>query len=317
VVIEAGFKDRLRTIWHEAWDRGDVDAFDELLAPDFTRITHGSTAPLTAEGYKDFILQIRRAFPDLVTSIDALVEDGETLAIFWSSAGTHREELDGVLPTNRYAKMYGSDLCTIVDGKISHELVTWDSNELRSFLGIATVGDQAERASVDVESSELDPELLKGFNRQFVTGVTVVTTMADDSPRGLAVNAYCSLSLDPPLVMVCVQHTSSTFPALFRGSHLGVNVLSCDQNDLVSVFASKEQDKFDRVPWRQGPHGSPLVLGSSALLEAEIQHRFQAKTHTIFVCRVRYASVTDEAPMVYKAGKFYHGGDLAELTAAM
>ena len=140
--------------------------------------------------------------------------------------------------------------------------------------------------------------------------------MDDDTPRGLAVNAYCSLSLDPPLVMVCVQHPSSTFPALFRGSHLGINVLACGQNEVVSTFASKEPDKFDRVEWRQGPHGSPLVLGSSALLEAEIQHRFQAKTHTIFVCRVRYAAVTDEAPRVYKAGKFYDGGERAELVPA-
>lgn len=310
---KSALKARMREVWHEAWDKGNVDAFDELLAPDFQRVTHGTEAPLDAEGYKEFIHEIRRAFPDLVTSIDALVEDGDRLALFWSSTGTHRDELDGVPSTNRHARMYGSDLCTIVDGKLSHEIVTWDSHEFRSFLGIATVSETDPAAAVASPVPDLDPELLKGFNRQFVTGVTVVSTTDGDQALGLAVNAYCSVSLDPPLIMVCIQRTSSTWPTLFRATHLGVNVLGRDQDDVVSVFASKEKDKFSRVDWRAGPHGSPLISGSAAMLEAEIQERFQAKTHTIFVCRVRYAEVSDVPPMVYKAGKFFDGAQMAEL----
>jgi len=163
--------------------------------------------------------------------------------------------------------------------------------------------------------AEPDPELMKGFNRQFVTGVTVVSTMDGDQARGLAANAYCSISLDPPLIMVCIQRTSSTWPALFRATHLGVNVLGRDQHDVVSVFSSKDPDKFARIDWRPGPHGSPLVAGSAAMLEAEIQERFQAKTHTIFVCRVRHAEVDEGEPMVYKAGRFFDGGALTELAA--
>jgi flavin reductase (DIM6/NTAB) family NADH-FMN oxidoreductase RutF len=161
--------------------------------------------------------------------------------------------------------------------------------------------------------NEPDPELLKGFNRQFVTGVTVVTTKDGDAARGLAVNAYSSISLDPPLVMVCIQRTSSTWPALFTATHLGVNILSHKQRGIVSVFASKDPDKFARIDWYPGPHGSPLIPGSAAMLEAEIRERFQAKTHTIFICRVRHAEVGDEAPMIYKAGRFFDGGHLTEL----
>ena len=160
---------------------------------------------------------------------------------------------------------------------------------------------------------EPDPELLKGFNRQFVTGVTVVSTRDGDTPRGLAVNAYCSISLDPPLIMVCIQRTSSPWPALFTATHLGVNVLSRTQRSVVAVFASKDPDKFARVEWRPGPFGSPLIPGSAAMLEAEIRERFQAKTHTIFICRVRHAEVGAEAPMIYKAGRFFDGGRLTEL----
>jgi flavin reductase (DIM6/NTAB) family NADH-FMN oxidoreductase RutF len=115
--------------------------------------------------------------------------------------------------------------------------------------------------------------------------------------------------------MVCIQRTSSTWPVLFRATHVGVNVLARDQNQVVSVFSSKDPDKFAHIDWHPGPHGSPLISGSAAMLEGEIQERFQAKTHTIFVCRVRHAEVNDEAPMVYKAGKFYDGGDLTALPA--
>ncbi|TKV57761.1 flavin reductase family protein [Nakamurella flava] len=165
-------------------------------------------------------------------------------------------------------------------------------------------------------TDEPDLDALKGFNRQFVTGVTVVTTMDDGRARGLAVNAYCSISFDPPLVMVCVQRTSSTWPALFAATHLGVNVLSNQQQAVVATFASKHPDKFSQVEWQPGPHGSPLIPGSAAMLEAEIRERFQAKTHTLFLCRVRHAQVADLAPMVYKAGRFFDGADLTELASA-
>jgi steroid delta-isomerase-like uncharacterized protein len=308
-------KDRVRQAWHEAWDKGNVDALDEVLAGDFARTTHGSDRSLSAGAFKEEILAARRAFPDLTTSIDDIVEDGDQLAIFWTSRGTHREELHGVPTTNREVTTSGSNLCTVVDGRLRSERVTWDTHHLLSALGISTVrhDDPAPSTVVSSPVGEPDPELLKGFNRQFVTGVTVVSTMDDHRPRGLAVNAYCSISLDPPLIMVCIQRTSSTWPALFRATHLGVNVLGRSQHDVVSVFASKEPDKFAQVGWHPGPHGSPLVTGSAAMLEAEIQERFQAKTHTIFVCRVRHAEVNDEEPMVYKAGKFYDGGKLTAL----
>jgi flavin reductase (DIM6/NTAB) family NADH-FMN oxidoreductase RutF len=69
-------------------------------------------------------------------------------------------------------------------------------------------------------------DVMKKVNRQFITGVTVVTAMDDGTPRGLAVNAFASISLDPPTVMVAVQHTSSTHDCLFRAGHLAINILS-------------------------------------------------------------------------------------------
>ena len=99
---------------------------------------------------------------------------------------------------------------------------------------------------------------MKQVNRQFVTGVTVVTVMDGDLPRGLAVNAFSSISLEPPMVMVCVQRTSSTYECLFRASHLAINILSTDQLDVVNRFASKSADKFSGRGLDPRPVRQPL-----------------------------------------------------------
>jgi flavin reductase (DIM6/NTAB) family NADH-FMN oxidoreductase RutF len=158
-----------------------------------------------------------------------------------------------------------------------------------------------------------DLDMMKKVNRQFITGVTVVTAMDDDKPRGLAVNAFASISLDPPTVMVAVQHTSSTHDCLFRANHLAINILSTDQIDVVNRFAVKSDDKFAGLDWEPGPFGSPLIGRSAAQMEVEIRERLQASTHTVFMCRVVHAAVSDRDAMIYSAGKFFDGGSLAPL----
>lgn len=156
-------------------------------------------------------------------------------------------------------------------------------------------------------------ELMKQINRQFVTGVTVVTAMDGTKPRGLAVNAFASISLDPPTVMVCVQRTSSTYNCLFQASHLAINILSTDQLDVVRRFAAKSEDKFTGLGWQPGLSGSPVIERSSAHMEVEIRERLQAHTHTVFIGRVVHAAVSERPPMVYRAGQFFHSGALTPL----
>lgn len=135
----------------------------------------------------------------------------------------------------------------------------------------------------------------------------------EGKPRGLAANAYCSVSLDPPLILVCVQKSSSTYPSLFRSSHIGINILSTAQRKTLNVFASKSQDKFAQVEWHRGPNGTPLLDTSSASIEVEIKERFQALTHTIFIGRVRHAEAVDNNPILYKAGQFFDSDGLQRL----
>ncbi|GAA3665899.1 hypothetical protein GCM10023081_00860 [Arthrobacter ginkgonis] len=307
----------LTSTWHSAWDCGEVAALTEAVTPGYVRISRASGQSSTLEQLQEEILAVRAGFPDLVTTIESIVVQGDTAAVFWTSTGTHTQPYLGVPATQRRVETRGCNHLTLVDGRIDREEVTWDGSELLHSLGVRHLSDALEHPGEvvvhDLTGDEPDPQVMKGFNRQFITGVTVVTTQSDGEPKGLAVNSYASVSLEPPLVMVCIQKTSSTYPALFSATHLGINILGTGQRETVATFASKEPDKFAQVDWHAGPHGSPLIDGSPASLEAEIRERFQAKTHTVFICRVRHAEVTEASPIVYKAGRFYDSDDLTQL----
>jgi flavin reductase (DIM6/NTAB) family NADH-FMN oxidoreductase RutF len=157
-------------------------------------------------------------------------------------------------------------------------------------------------------------ERLREVHRSFATGVTVVTTCVEGVPYGLAVNAFSSLSLTPPLVLVCVAQTTSTYPRLMAGEHFAVNILAHDQRDVAGRFARSGGDKFAGLPWRLGEHGSPVLDGVAAALELQIETRMPAYTHTIFIGRVLETHVSSRAPLVYLGGGFYDGSRLTEAT---
>lgn len=313
-------KDSITSAWEAAWDRGEVEVFDSILHPDYRRESTQSKHVSTVEDLKQEIRDVRAAFPDLVTGIDNIVidTDGKSAAIFWHTKGTFTNDLQGVPATGSSVETRGSNLVTFEGEKIISEKVTWDQSELLADVGVPSLRSAFEAAPEDLVVDDLSGipgrEELKGFNRQFVTGVTVVTTIDDTGkPRGLAANSYVSVSLEPPLVLVCVQKTTSTYSSLFKSTHLGINIMSNEQRETIGVFASKGDDKFANLDWHEGPNGSPLIDGSAASIEAEIKERFQAKTHTVFIAKVKHSEVAQLEPMVYKAGRFFDGAELTEL----
>lgn len=159
-------------------------------------------------------------------------------------------------------------------------------------------------------NAQLSIDQVKNFHQKFVTGVTAVTIFDGSEPRGLVVNAFSSLSLDPPMIIVCVQKTSSSYDYLFARDHFAVNIMAADQVDVVSRLASKGHDKFATISWTPGPHGSPIIEGASAWLEVEVTERIQASTHTMFIAHIVAVEHSDRPPLVYAAGKFYDGGKL-------
>ncbi|MBW3563765.1 MAG: flavin reductase family protein [Acidobacteria bacterium] len=142
-------------------------------------------------------------------------------------------------------------------------------------------------------------EFREGLSR-FASGVTVVTTLdADGLPHGLTVSAFCSLSLEPPLVLICIEKGIRSHQALSRASRFVVNILSSEQLDVSSRFASPLEDRFEGVEWRAGTGGVPVIEGTLANLECTIHSNFEGGDHTIFVGRVESLSVSDGAPLLY------------------
>jgi len=151
---------------------------------------------------------------------------------------------------------------------------------------------------------------LRAVHGKFVTGVTVVTTTEGDVPRGLTLNAFSSLTLEPPLVMVSVQTRSGTHGPLFASRRFAINILSASQEEVARVFAGKSPDKFENVEWAPGTHGSPVLAGTTAWLEVATTERVRVGTHTLFVGQVLALGHTTLPPLVYAGGQFFDGACL-------
>ena len=122
----------------------------------------------------------------------------------------------------------------------------------------------------------------------FATGVTIVTTCDEDGhPKGFTANAFTSLSLNPPMVLICVDQKSQTHPVLQApGAVFTVNILTQRQEALSRVFASKREDKFESVPYRIGLTGAPILDDVLAFLECRVVDRLASGDHTIIVGEV-------------------------------
>jgi flavin reductase (DIM6/NTAB) family NADH-FMN oxidoreductase RutF len=139
----------------------------------------------------------------------------------------------------------------------------------------------------------------------FTTGVTIVTTCdGDGRPTGLTASAFCSVSLDPPLVLVCVDHKSQSYPALRERGLFAINILHAEQEAISRRFASTRLDKFDGVPHTLSELGLPLVDGAIARLQCSTVSMHVEGDHTIFVGRVERADAPSGTPLLYFKGKY-------------
>jgi steroid delta-isomerase-like uncharacterized protein len=132
-------RDRIVRAWSAAWDHGDVDALDALLSPDYQRIGNTGDRQALAE-FKASITATRSAFPDLTTTIDEIVVEGDRAAIRWHSTGNHRHSFLGIPATKREVSVSGATFARFDGEHIVEEFVTWDPRALLSALGIISVG---------------------------------------------------------------------------------------------------------------------------------------------------------------------------------
>lgn len=139
----------------------------------------------------------------------------------------------------------------------------------------------------------------------FATGVTVITTSVGDRAFGMTASAVSSLSLDPPMLVVCVNRNAPTHEAITRSDHFVVNVLALAQEPLARHFATPSDDKFAGVPLIFGRHGMPVLAGCVANFECGVESVATGGTHTIFVARV-FSAMAEEGrkPLLYYRGEF-------------
>ena len=134
-----------------------------------------------------------------------------------------------------------------------------------------------------------------------------MASIADGEPVGLTVGSFFSVSLDPPLVGLCVGVGSTSWPVIDRTGHFGVSVLADDQVHVCGALATKEPDKFDALAWSPGPAtGAPLIDAALAHIECDIDTRHPAGDHWIVVGRVRHLTVhrNDAGPLSFWRGGF-------------
>jgi len=138
----------------------------------------------------------------------------------------------------------------------------------------------------------------------FPTGVTIVTGHSPSGPTGFTIGSFTSVSLDPPLVGFFPGRNSTSWPEIEKAGVFCVNVLSEHQADLCWRFARDVEDKFDGVPWRASPSGSPIIDGVLAWIDCDLETVVEAGDHWFVMGRVRELEVeTDHGPMLFFRGK--------------
>ncbi|MCX6628298.1 MAG: flavin reductase family protein [Candidatus Solibacter sp.] len=140
---------------------------------------------------------------------------------------------------------------------------------------------------------------------RFATGVSVASVLdAKGAPHGLTVSSLTSVSLDPPLILICLGHAVSAIHHFRAATHFGINILAEDQRALSERFARKGQDRFDGVAWQPGVTGVPLLPGVLAAIECAVHRIVPMGDHDILVGEMVHAQVNDGQPLLYFAGSY-------------
>lgn len=145
----------------------------------------------------------------------------------------------------------------------------------------------------------VDESAFKRALSHFASSVTVVTTEHDGEWYGITVSAFSSLSLRPPLVLICIDKSVRAHDAIARSERYAVNVLRDDQEEVSRRFASRMDDKFQGLPTRMGLLKVPLLEGTLATLECRLRDTLPGGDHTIYVGEVVAAETSEGNPLLY------------------
>ncbi|MEP7066724.1 MAG: flavin reductase family protein [Gemmatimonadota bacterium] len=156
--------------------------------------------------------------------------------------------------------------------------------------------------------STIDPATFRSVLGRFASGVTVVTVRDNQLyDHGMTVSAFCSVSLDPPLVLVCIEKSASLHSVLAIGntaSQFAVNILESTQEDIARRFAEEHPDRFEGVGFGRGTTGAPIISDCLAVIECEVQSRHPAGDHTIVIGKVLASATSEGSPLLYYRGGY-------------
>ncbi|HWZ80863.1 MAG TPA: flavin reductase family protein [Candidatus Sulfotelmatobacter sp.] len=160
----------------------------------------------------------------------------------------------------------------------------------------------------------LNPAEFRKAMGAFATGVTIITVDLDGEVHGMTANAFTSVSLDPMLVLVCVDHSTRTHAHLHSKKRFGINVLGEDHKAISEYYARQERShehaeveagaRFDRTS-----HGTPMLHGALAYLECRLQSAQEAGDHTIFIAEVEDVVLREGDPLLFFRGKYRKVGE--------
>ena len=151
----------------------------------------------------------------------------------------------------------------------------------------------------------IDSQKLRRILGHFATGVTVITTKdLAGAPFGLTANAFTSLSLNPPLILICVDKAAQCYSCFADSNVFTVNFLREDQEEISRRFATKGADKFAGLNWHEGANGVAVLDGAIGYLECKIVQSYEGGDHTIIVGEVLNGVATGEPPLLFFRGEY-------------
>jgi len=141
----------------------------------------------------------------------------------------------------------------------------------------------------------------------FPSGVTVMTTTDGDGDfRGFAASSFCSVSLDPPLVLICIAKTAQCYDAFMTNDQWSIQMAGSAHIELIERFATKGADKFGGGEFVPDHRGVPVLLDAAVLIECEAHQRYDGGDHTILIARVIEIDLDDRPPVLYFQRGFRH-----------
>jgi flavin reductase (DIM6/NTAB) family NADH-FMN oxidoreductase RutF len=158
---------------------------------------------------------------------------------------------------------------------------------------------------VTVPRKGVGPEAFLRACAQFSTGVAITTVLdTSGAPHGMTVNSFTSVSLDPPLVLVCIDHKARILDHFLKSEFFAINILRENQESLSMRFARPCEDRFGAVEWYPGDTGAPLIPNALATLECTVFQRFDSGDHTVVIGEVVSAIRHEGRPLLYFSSSY-------------